>query len=81
MSKTLNKYIRALGYADKTLLALSGGSSVVSLCSFNTAVDTPVAIVSASISLVFLISSGIIKIFLKTMRREKIIIERLLYWP
>ena len=76
MSKTLNKYIRALGYADKTLLALSGGSSVVSLCSFTTAVDTPVTIVSASG-----ISSGIIKIFLKTMGREKIIIERLLYWP
>ena len=42
MSKTLNKYITALDYADKTLLVLSGASSGVSLCSFFTVIGTHV---------------------------------------
>ena len=54
MSKTLNKYMTTLDYADKALLVLSGASNDVSLCSFTTAIDSPVAITSASICLVFL---------------------------
>ena len=33
MSKTLNKYVTALDYVDKTLHVLSGASSDISLCS------------------------------------------------
>ena len=44
-------------------------------------IDTIAGIVNASISLVFLISNGNVKMFLKIMGREKIGIERLLYWP
>ena len=46
---------------------------------FTTAICTPVGIASVSISTVFLISNGVIKIFLKTMRKKKINTERFIY--
>ena len=55
------------------LLVLSGGSSGISLCLFNTVIVTPVGITHAGISLVFLITNGIVKVLLKTMGRKKII--------
>ena len=80
MSKTLNKYITVPDYADKTLLVLSSASSGVSLCPLFTVIGTPVEIVSASISLVFLVNNGTVKMFLKTMVMKKINIDRLFYW-
>ena len=71
MSKTLNKFITAIDYADKSLLVLSGTSSGVFLCSFSTVIGMPVRIASASISLMFLISNAIVKMFLKTMGKKK----------
>lgn len=64
MSKTLSRNIIALDYADKNFLVLSDESSGISLCSFTTAIGPP-----SSISQVFLISNGIVKMFLKPMRR------------
>lgn len=69
--KTLNKYITALDYADKTFLILSGASSLNSFWSFTFIIGTPIGVVSASVSLVFLIRNGIAEMFLKTMGREK----------
>ena len=69
MSNTLNKYITAFDYADKTFFVLPGASSSVSLCLFTTVIGTLVEITSASISLVFLISDGIVKIILKAMEK------------
>ena len=69
MNKKPSEYTAAVDYADKTELVLSGASSRVSLYSFTAAIGTPVGI--ASICLVFLISNGIVKIFLKAMGREK----------
>ena len=54
------------------MLVLSGGSSGVFLCSFITVIGMPVGIASASISLVFPISNEIVKMFPKTIKREKI---------
>ena len=79
MSKTLNKYITALDYTNKTLLVLTVAFTGVSLCSFTTVIGTPVRIVSATISLVFLISKEMVKMFLKSMRKKKTSTERLLY--
>ena len=59
MNKTLNKYITALAYVDKTLLVLSDASSGVSFGLFTTIIGTPVGIANASISLVYLTSNGI----------------------
>ena len=56
MRKALNKYITVLDYASKTLLS-------VSLFSFTTVIGTSVAIAIASISIVFLVANGDVKIF------------------
>ena len=62
---------KTLNYADKTFLVLLGASSVNSFCSFTFIIGTPIGIVSASVSLVFLIRTGIAEMILKTMEREK----------
>lgn len=72
MSKTMEQ-------ADNTLLLLLDVSSGVSLYLLTTIIDVPIRMASSSFSLVFLISNGILKTFLKTFGRKKISIERLLY--
>ena len=69
--KTLNKYITVLNYADKSLLVFSGTGIIISLFSFTTITDISVGISSASISLVFLVTNGFVKLFLKTMGNTK----------
>lgn len=80
MNKILS-YITALNYADRILLILSGASSDVSLFSFMIVTGRSGEIAAASISLVFLVTNGIIKFFLKTMKRKKVKTSKLLYWP
>ena len=55
----------------RVCFVLSDASSGVSLCSFSTVIGTPVEIARDSICVVFLISNGVIKMFLKTMGRKK----------
>ena len=69
--KVLNKYFIAPSYTDNNLLVLSGASSGVSHCLLTTDIGTTVGIGSASISLVFLISHGVVKMLLKTMGKKK----------
>ena len=64
MSRKLNKYIKTFNHADKTLLDLLGAKNGVSPPSFSTAIDVPVGILRASVSLAFLLSHGILKCFL-----------------
>ena len=71
MSKKHSKYITVRDYTDNTLLVLSGTDSGVSLLSFTTVFAMPVGIASTSISLVFLIINGIVKIFLKHWERKE----------
>ena len=52
-----------------------------SFFSFTTVIGTLVGVASASIGLVFLITNGIVKIFLKTMVKKKNKHRKLLYWP
>ena len=61
--KTLNKYTTVLDYVYKTFLILSGAVSGVFIFSITTVIGKTVGIVSASISLVFLITNGVIKKF------------------
>lgn len=62
-------YTTGLDYADKTLLMFSGVSSAFSIASFPTSINTPVVVVSASDSLVFLVSNEILKNILKTIKK------------
>ena len=61
MSKRLSKYIASFDYFDKSLIVLSATSGRISLASFATAIGTPVGIASASLSVAFSLSTGIVK--------------------
>ena len=64
-SKKLNKYVTTFDYIDKILIVLSATSSVqyeqVSIISFTSIVGAPVGIASSIFTLMFSITTGIIK--------------------
>ena len=60
-SQKLNKYITAFDYIDKILVILSATSGGVSIISFTSAIGAPVGLVSTSFTLIFSLTTGIIK--------------------
>ena len=58
-SKELNKYITTFDYIDKILIVLSATSSGVSIISFTSIVGAPIGIASASLTLIFSLTTGI----------------------
>ena len=74
-SKRLSKYIASFDYFDKSLIVLSVTTGSISIASFATVIGAPVGIVSASFSLAFSTSTGIIKKILRTTRNKKKIIK------
>ena len=70
-SKKLNKYVTIFDCIDKLLIVLSETSSSVSVISFTSTIDVPVGIVSASFTLIFSITTGIIKKLLSTTIKKK----------
>ena len=71
MSKRLSKYIASFDCFDKSLIVLSGTSDSISIVSFATVIGAPVGITSASFSLAFSISTGIVKKLLKATQNTK----------
>ena len=71
MSKRLNKYIASFDYFGKSSIVLSETSGSISIASFARVIGTPVGITSASLSLLFSLSTGIVKKLLKTTRNKK----------
>ena len=71
MSERISKYIASFNYFDKALIVLSATSGSISIASFTTVIGAPVGIASASFSLAFSISTGIVKKLLKTRRNKK----------
>ena len=71
MSKSISKYIASFEYFDKSLIVLSVANGSTSIASFATVIRAPVGIMSASCSLLFLISTGFVKKFLKTTKNKK----------
>ena len=78
MSKRLSKYIASFDYFDKSLIVLSPASRSISIASFATVIGIPVGIASVSLSLTFLLSTGLVKKLLKTTRNKKRSIIKLL---
>ena len=70
-SKQLNRYITIFDYIDKILIVLSATNGGRSIISFTTTIGAPVAIASASFTLLFSITTGIIKKLLDVTRRKK----------
>ena len=57
-SKKFNKYVTFFDYIDKILIILSATSSGVSIISFTSIVGAPVGIASASLTLIFSLTTG-----------------------
>ena len=71
MSKRLSKYIASFDYFDKSLIALSVTTGSISIASFATVIGAPVGMMSASCSLAFSITAGIVKKLLNATRNKK----------
>ena len=71
MSKRLSKYIASFDYFDNSLIVLSAKSGGISIASFATLIGKPVGRASASLSLTFSLSTGLVKKLLKTIRNKK----------
>ena len=71
-SKKLNIYVTILDYIDKILIDLSATTGGISIISFTTAIGPPLGITSASFTLIFSLSTGIIKELLNmTIKKRK----------
>ena len=71
MSKRLSKYIASFDYFDKSLIVLSIATGSISIALFATVIGAPVRMISASCSLAFSITTGIVKKLLKITRNKK----------
>ena len=67
-SKKLSKYVAAFHYIDKILIVLSARSGGISIISFPSVIGAPVGIASVSFTLVFSLTTGIIKKLLNITR-------------
>ena len=70
-SKKLNKYVTIFDYVDKILIVLIATAGGISFISFTSTTGVPVGIVSASFTLIFSITTGIIKKLLSTAIKKK----------
>ena len=71
MSKKLSKCIAAFDYIDKTLIVLSATRGGISIITFTSVIGIPAGIASASFTLIFSLTTGIMKKLLKITRKKK----------
>ena len=69
--KKLNKYIVAFDYADKVFITLSASFGTLSIASYATIVGIPVGIAGASLTLIFIMTTGVVKTLLNITRKKK----------
>ena len=69
--KKLSKYVAVFDCIEQALTVLSTTSGAVSIISFTNIVGTPVGIASASLSLFFSLTTGIIKKLLNITRKNE----------
>ena len=64
-------YVAVFDYIDKILIVLSATTGGVSIISFTSIIGAPVGIASASFTLIFSLTTGIVKKLLSTTRNKK----------
>ena len=69
--KKISKYIVAFDYADKLFITLSASFGTLSIASYATVVGIPAGIAGASLTLIFTITTGVVKTFLNINRKKK----------
>ena len=70
-SKKLNRYVTIFDYIDKILILLSATTSSVSIISFTSTIGKSVGIVSTSFTLIFSLTTGIVKKLLSITSNKK----------
>ena len=69
--KKLNKYLVSFDYLDKIFITLSASFVTLSIASYTSVVGIPAGITGASLTLVFIIGTGISKTLLKVTKKRK----------
>ena len=70
-SKKLSKYVAVFDYIDQALIVLSATSGEVTIISFTSIAGAPVRIASASLTLFFSLTTGIIQKLLNITKNKK----------
>ena len=71
-SKKLSRYVTMFDYIDKILIVLSATTSGVSIISFTNTIDNSFGIISASFTLIFSLTTGVLKKLLNmTINKKK----------
>ena len=70
-SQKLNKYVTTFDYIDTILTVLNATTGGVSIISFTSVIGVPVGIGSASFTLIFSLTTGIVKKLLNFTRKKK----------
>ena len=69
--KKISKYIVAFDYADKLFITLSASFGTLSIVSHATVVGIPVVIAGASLTLIFTVTTGVVKKILKSREKRR----------
>ena len=69
--KKISKYIVAFDYADKLFITLSASFGTLSIVSHATVVRIPVGIAGASLTVIFTVTTGVVKKILNITRKKK----------
>ena len=69
--KKISKYIVAFDYADKLSVTLSASFGTLSIASYATVVGIPAGIAGESLTLIFTITTGVVKTLLNITRKKK----------
>ena len=69
--KKISKYIVAFDYADKVFITLSASFGTLSIASYATVVGIPAGIAGTSLTLIFTVTTGVVKTLLNITRKKK----------
>ena len=69
--KKISKYIVAFDYADKLFIPLSASFDALSIVSHAMVVGIPVGVAGASLTLIFTVTTGVVKKLLNITRKKK----------
>ena len=67
----LSRYVTTFDYIDKILIVLSATTAGVSIISFTSIIGTPVGITNASFTLIFSLTTGIVKKIIEYNKKQK----------
>ena len=69
--KKVSEYIVAFDYADKVFITLSTSFGTLSIASYAMVVELPAGIAGVSLTLIFTVTTGVVKTLLNITRKQK----------